>query len=74
MRYGGRVADFAALLTAFPGRVRPHPHRDDAVLAGERDTRVEAGDWVTAGGDGALRTWPEDQFDILHRPAEAIAA
>ena len=76
-QYDGRVAGFYALLQAFPGRVLPHPHRDDAVLvlmASGGKTRITAGDWVTEESDGSLRTHPADQFHIGHSLPEAIAA
>ncbi len=77
MQFDGRVAGFAALLTAFPGRVAPHPHRDDALLVimeSGRRVRIEAGDWVAQLPCGALATDPDDQFRIRHTIAEAIAA
>ena len=76
-QFDGRVAGFAALLVAFPGRVAPHPHRDDAVLVvmdSGRRVRIEAGDWVTEELDGTLRPHPQDQFDIGHSLSEPIAA
>ncbi len=77
VQFDGRVAGFAALLSAFPGRIAPHPHRDDAVLVimdSERRVRIEAGDWVAEEPDGSLRTHPQDQFDIGHSLSELIAA
>ena len=75
-QYDGRVAAFGALLTAFPGHVLPHPHRDDAVLiamASGRHVRITAGDWVVEQPDGSLEIDPDDQFHIRHEP-KAIAA
>ncbi len=77
MQFDGRVAGFAALLTAFPGRIVPHPHRDDAVLVimdSGRRVRITAGDWVVQQPDRSLRTEPDDQFYIGHHQPEAIAA
>ena len=76
-QYDGRVAGFGALLAAFPGRIAPHPHRDDAVLAvmgSGRRVRIEAGDWVMQSADGELLTSPDDQFRIDYHLVEAIAA
>ena len=77
MQYDGRVAGFYALLAAFPGRVLPHPHRDDAVLVimnSDRRVRIAAGDWVTEQPDGSLQIDPDDQFHVRQSVAEAIAA
>ena len=69
LQFDGRIAGFAALLTAFPGKIVPHPHRDDAVLvamASGGRVRIEAGDWVTQSDDGEMRTVPDDQFHLGH--------
>ena len=76
LQYDGRVAGFGALLTAFPGCVLPHPHRDDAVLiamASGRHVRITAGDWLVELADGSLEIDPDDQFNIRHE-LKAIAA
>ena len=74
LQYDGRVAGFYLLLTSFPARILPHPHRDDAVLvttASDRRVRIGAGDWVVETAPGQLETYPDDAFRILHAPAPA---